>query len=553
VHEAAQPQFPSVETIPVRVQTRREYLSAIRQRTAIVPIIAFVACSVAYFFTSLVISSRAPLWMDEVMASWMSQLPWRTIWAAIAHGTISTPPTYFYLLKGVTSVFGYSHIALRMPSILSVYFIGVIAFLMMRRRFSFPVATLSMMLCFETGLFSYATQVREYSLMTLCFALAAFLWYPREGQGMATWRLVLITLLLATAIALHFYAVLLVVAFGLMELLWSFTHRRIRFGVWLAAFIAGASVFAWLPLMRQIMKYTGKYGASADYYAKPKFSHLLTTYSDLAFGVKGVTLLSFLLCVIALAFFWARYKRVSSVAPETDAPGKARVGWNTNLEIIVLCALAVPAIVYVFALLVTHTFNDRYAIAACFGFAMMLSRLISYFRFHNAISYLAVAGSILLLVGSPRRTFFDPDVYAMQSLSSTPDTAPIVVGEALAFFELQAQAKPQLLKRLVFLRIPVGVTSPDVTNEDLLQRWKEFRPDLNIQNTEGFMNTNPHFYVIHTSQSTDVITPYLTSAGKLSAVWNKTFARDPRNINDRDNRNVWLFEVKPDSGPTMSR
>jgi len=39
--------------------------------------------------------------------------------------------------------------------------------------------------------------------------------------------------------------------------------------------------------------------------------------------------------------------------------------------------------------------------------------------------------------------------------------------------------------------------------------------------------------------------------GRLRAVWNKTILRDPRNINDRDNRNVWVFEVKPDSGDVV--
>jgi hypothetical protein len=103
----------------------------------------------------------------------------------------------------------------------------------------------------------------------------------------------------------------------------------------------------------------------------------------------------------------------------------------------------------------------------------------------------------------------------------------------------------------VYLTVPEGETSPDITNEDLLKRWQEFHPDLNVQTPEAFLKANPRFYVLHTSQSTDVITPFLTASGRLRVVWNKVILRDPRNINDRDNRNVWVFEVKPDNGDVV--
>ena len=551
IEDMAESQLQNVQAVPLTFAARKKYASPAKQQSAVIPMVLFVGSSLAFLISAMVISIRVPLWMDEVMASWMSQLPVKTIWLAISHGTISSPPTYFYLLKAVTSVFGYSDLALRMPSILAVYGIGLIAFLLMRRSYSLSTAVLAMTLCFATGLFSYATQVREYALMTLCFALAVFLWYPREGQTIATWRVVLITVLLATGVALHFYGVLLVAAFGLMELLWSWNNRRVRFALCGGIFVAGGSVFAWLPLMRQIIKYTGSYGASTEYYAKPTLSRLLSAYADLAFGMKGITLFSCLLCATAVAFYWAKLKGVSdSVVLHKDRPNTA-ISRNTNLEILILASIAVPSIVYVFAMAVTHTFNDRYAIAASFGFAMLLARLVSCFRFREAISYVVILAAMVLLAAAPRRAIADNDVYATKYLQSTADSVPIVVGEALAFFELHTQAEPRLLKRLVYLTVPKGQTSPDITNEDLLKRWQEFRPDLNVQAPEAFMKANPHFYVLHTSQSTDVITPFLTASGRLLAIWNKSILRDPRSINDRDNRNVWVFEVKPDNNDTL--
>ena len=551
MQETAESQLQDVQALPLGLEVEEKFALAARERSPLVPIVLFVALSAAFLVSAMVISAKAPLWMDEVMASWMSQLPVKTIWQAISHGTISSPPTYFYLLKGVSAIFGHGYLALRLPSILAVYFIGVLTYLLMRRRFSRSTAVLAMALCFVTGLFSYATQVREYALMTLCFAMAVYLWYPRDGQTIARWRVALITALLAAGVALHFYGILLVAALALMELLWSYSNRRIRFPLWAGIFVAGGSVFAWLPLMGRIMKYTGSYEASAEYYAAPTLQRLLSAYADLFFGVKGMTLLVGLLCVMALAFYWARFKGVSALVTPAEERANAGFSRNTNLEILVLGSLVVPLIVYVFARVVTHTFNDRYAIAACFGFAMLVARIVSYFRFRDAISCVVVLAAIVLLAGAPRRSAADNDVYATKFLESTPDSVPIVVGEGLAYFELQVRADPRLLKRLVYLTVPKGETSPDITNEDLLKRWQEFHPDLTMQTPEAFLKANAHFYVLHTSQSTDVITPFLTASGRLRAVWNQIILRDPRNINDRDNRNVWVFEVKPDSGDTV--
>lgn len=536
-----------VERIPVAFETKQNSVERTADASRTVPLVLFGACSLAYFFCCIVISSRTGLWMDEVMASWMAKLPLKTIWVAISHGAMSSPPTYFYLLKGVTALFGSSYLSLRVISILSVYFTGVIAFLLMCKRFSLPVSLLAMAVCLETGLFgmgsgpeAYATEVREYGLVTLCFALAAFVWDQPDGQNLRTWRVALIALLLASAVALHFYAVLLVPAFGLMELLWSLKARRIRYSVWAGLFVAGASVFLWFPLMRQIMKYTGKYAASADYYAKPTVFHLLSTYADLAFGVKGITLLCCAICIVAFLLYWAKFNGTSSSLVNGDDE-RSEQGFvaakNANLEIIILGSLAVPSIVYIFAIAVTHTYNARYGIVACFGFALLLARFVSFLRYRSLISYILVVASVLLLINAPRRVLAkNEDVYATKYLATTGD-APIVVGEGLAFFELQARADPKLLRRLIYLTMPAGETSPDISNEDLLKRWREFRL-LNIQNPEIFMNANPHFYVLHTSESTDVITPWLMRQGFLRAKWN--------NSNQRDTRDVWLFEVQRD-------
>jgi exo-beta-1,3-glucanase (GH17 family) len=100
---------------------------------------------------------------------------------------------------------------------------------------------------------------------------------------------------------------------------------------------------------------------------------------------------------------------------------------------------------------------------------------------------------------------------------------------------MQAAADGGLRNRLVYLTTPAGEVNPDRTNEDLVTHWHEFRQDLRVINPESFVAAHDHFYLLHSDQSTDVITPWLMRTFRLRAVWNI--------VDDKDHRNVWLFEA----------
>jgi hypothetical protein len=513
-----------------------------------------VACSVAYFFATVQISRKSPLWMDEVMASWLSQLPGlKSIWFALLHGTMSSPPVYFYVLKAIRFAGGNSNLALRLPSIAGGYLVGLAVFFVARRYLALPFAALAMVLSLETGIFVYATQVREYTLVTACFALAVLLWDTPSAKPFAAWRVLSITLLLAGCVSLHFYGLLLVVAFACMELLWSLVNGRIRARLWLGICVAGGSVLAWYPLMRYIMSFTSKDASSPKFFAPPTIAHLLTAYGDVAFGGKGLSLYCALLMVMAALFFWAKVTgwplladRVEVKESRQPRPGNVagerfeaeETGRSANYEIIVLATAAVPFIVFLFALVVTKTFNERYAIAGCIGFAMLTASLISYLRVGAAISCALLAGSVVLLAMAPKHAT-PADPYGAQSLARTGDSDPIVVGEGLVFLELEAGGSPDLRSRLVYLTTPPSEVNPDTTNDGLVKRWHQFRPDLNIQDPGAFLRSHSHFYLLHTSESADVITPWLMRAGRLKVKGTST--------DEKDNKDTWLFEVLPES------
>jgi hypothetical protein len=363
----------------------------------------------------------------------------------------------------------------------------------------------------------------------MCYALAVLVWDTPMRENLRIARAFVIAVLLGGCVALHFYGVLPVAAFGLMEILWSIPNRRIRFDIWAAVVAAAGSVLVWLPLIHNIMRFTKGEAASAKYFAYPTLSRLLTAYADLAIGGKGLTLLCSFLLLTAFLLFW---DYIAPAAGTVDNPQQPTA--DVELNSILLASLAIPAIVFVFALIVTKTFNERYAIAACFGFAMLFARFISNVRRPAVVACILLAASSLLIAAAPRR-LSNPDHYGMKAIVDTPDSAPVVVGEGLAFIEMQAAADGGLRNRLVYLTTPAGEVNPDRTNEDLVTHWHEFRQDLRVINPESFVAAHDHFYLLHSDQSTDVITPWLMRTFRLRAVWNI--------VDDKDHRNVWLFEA----------
>jgi hypothetical protein len=318
-----------------------------------------------------------------------------------------------------------------------------------------------------------------------------------------------------------------------MELLWTVANGRIRARVWAGIVVAGGSLLAWYPLMRRIMSFTAHFAASKHYFAQPSIPRLITAYQNVAFGGKGLTLACCLLAMIAFVFFWSK---IYGVPVFTDRFERVPAARSANLEIIVLGTVAVPLLVFLFAAVLTGTFNDRYAIAGSIGFAMLAGMLVSYLRAGAALSCALLAASIFLLAITPKHAT-PADPYGIESLPLTGNDDPIVVGEGLAFVELQGEANAGLRKRLVYLTTPAGESNPDITNEGLVEQWRLYRPDLNVEDPADFLKKHSHFYVLHSSKTTDVITPWLVRSGRL-----KVAANQPE---DKDNRNVWLFESIP--------
>jgi uncharacterized membrane protein len=209
---------------------------------------------VVYLVLAIQSAARNPLWMDEVLSVWASRFPTPSAinWA-LMHGAQSAPPAFSVLLHYYSKLVGQSNLALRMPSIVAGLLTVGFSFALFRRYIESVPAVFACCLLLES-LSPYSLQVRPYTIMTACFAAALLLW-DDLNKNRSRWRPAAIGLLLATAMAFHFYAVLFAPCLGLLELCRSYRKRELRPWLWVAYLIAGASIFLWWPVMRATRGY----------------------------------------------------------------------------------------------------------------------------------------------------------------------------------------------------------------------------------------------------------------------------------------------------------
>jgi hypothetical protein len=462
--------------------------------------------------------------MDEVLAVWAARLPTPgAIISALYHGAEFSPPTYHLFLHYLSSVLGSSYLVLRLPSVISALISGLCVFALLRRylplaacAFSFPFALIGV-------LAGFGLEIRPYSLVVACFAVALLFWDDLERSRFPTTGVCAIALLLAAAIALHFYAVLLIPCMALMELAWSALRHRVRISVWLAFLAAGASLAPWLPLMKALGKYNTGDAFGSDYYARPTLGHLSAAYTNyFIFGKKQTLFLlaCVVLCALAAAFEYVR-PQIRVTSQELNEEGRRL----DNLYIIGFATTAFAVIVYVFAKAVTHTFNARYCLAMALGFAILTTLAIRRTpALRLAVIPLLWVSCALAFVGSSQNGFDPPSSVTatyenpLDLLPQAKQPWPIVIGEGLVYLELEEAAPANLRSRLVYVTQPRGTVSADPTNENQVLRYAKIRSDLKVVDADIFFRRNSRFYILHTNYSTDVLTNWLISKGLVHSV-----------------------------------
>ena len=417
----------------------------------------FVLFTCAYFAAAVTVARDLPLSTDEVFALWIVKLfPAGKVVYALTKGVDSLPPGYYVFLEAVCHFLGIDAFAMRLPSIVAFYVFLLSIFLLLRKYTGPLIAVFAMALPCMTGAAVSATLARPYAIVSACFGLAVLVWTKNSSTHPPPWRAALLTLLLAIAIAIHFYAVLLVVVLGsdgippipaqspdfLAELGGADRRRRNR-----------------LPLVAGDRTHLSNHALDyfcAGFYAKPTLNALLTKFGELFAPERMLYSLLVFLCLAAFC-------RYCAADPEDLVPQPRGQGSESDsggdLALVALGAILLPIVTLVFALLVTRSFNTRYFYAAVLGLSMLVGTALRRMPFGNLVAFCMTLVFTVFFCAAALRHSGSTD-QRIEVIRQARESLPVVVGDASDYFEMMESAPPRMRNRLVYANMPAGFELP---------------------------------------------------------------------------------------------
>src|SRR5271157_103118 len=335
-------------------------------------IVAAVALAAFYLATTLYIASHRLFWSDELFTIHIARLPhWTSIWKVLGRGADSLPPIYYMVVRTFGKPFGYSEIAVRLPSTLAMVAGLLITFDCTRRLTDGVHGLIALSIVTCSFLPYYGYEARSYAISFMLAAVALWVW--TNARLNKKWSAILFGSVLFVAVTIHYYAVLLVVPYALYEL--SRWRPRQSPSQKLIAGVFGVTVPAAL-LSPLILSFARQF--SAGFWGHPSFYLLMKVFSDLF--PAGLFLLALMMAWIVLVCGEDR-----NIDLRAMQPGEA-VGW--------FC-LCIPLAGFV-AAEKTNAFAAQYFIGALPGVAVAFSCCV-WRHFHNT---LRVSLGVFLLLAS---------------------------------------------------------------------------------------------------------------------------------------------------------
>lgn len=473
--------------------------------------------SCAYLYATISRSVADHLWMDEIFAVTAArQVSLHQVWNVIWAGTDYSPPTYHFLLHGIAKTVGdgAGRLIWRVPSIAAVYAAAWCTYIrVVRSGISRLSAVVAFGLVLSLALFEFAVQARQYALLAFCLSLALLIWSDIKDTRGDRAKAYCLWFVLAVALCLHFYGLVLVGTIAVAELIYGISRRRLRVAVWMALLLTAPVQIAWYPLAAHLAAFNHGDALAPAFYAKPTLDRFLRAVFDVING--GTFGLLLLLCGLA-TFGLAHFLKRSVQRPPL---GRKSISQDTffllsTIEIVMISLCLLPLTTFAFSFLVTNSFSERYITVAALFPAIATAYVLDKMELRRTIALVLIP----LITGITLIQWRAPDhiADALALARSATRQVPIVVGEALLYIEVMQAADADTRANLVYLTRPEGVTSPDPTNENELIRLAPFHPEYRVSDQSAFLKSNPNFYVLQRpKKTTDTTSPSLAEAGML--------------------------------------
>lgn len=312
----------------------------------------------AYFGGSVCAASRRYFFFDEIMTSCLGDLPdIRQIWPLIGRGIELNPPLPFWISWMLHHTIGDGPVISRIPAMIGFWLMCFCLYHFVRRRCGIVYGFAALLM----PLFTYpawdSAVARGYGLLLGMSGLALLSWQAATDGGKRRWVLCGLALAVAGAVSCHYYAVYVVGAIALGELVRTDERRKIDFAV-CAALLAGLSpLLVYADLVRSAAA-----GASKGFWvsALPRF--LYESYADLL-GPTAIVFLGLLVLLI-----WRASQEEESAPILWTAPALPR------RELVPCIALAaMPLVLYIAGVVFSIPFYTRYVQPVTIGFTVIVA------------------------------------------------------------------------------------------------------------------------------------------------------------------------------------
>jgi hypothetical protein len=414
----------------------------------------------------------------------------KSIIGALKLGADTAPPAFYYLMKANCTLFGFTHLGLRIPALAAMFIFSAGIFLLLRKYVGNAIAGAAAIV----PLFSTMGQVgyfaRPPALMMASFSLICLVWAHDSSPKPKVWRSIALAALLGFAISMHFYSVLFVPVLLFMEFGYATENRVIRTRHWIAILAGACVLLLWLPVIGPIYRMTRGSAKSPLYYARPTGLNLLKYIADLILN-KDLVILLIALLLLGAIFRWQQIcRRQPQLQPIRTAD---------NLGIIGFAAGIIPFLTYAFAAAVTHVFNERYIVSAALGLSIALALFVRSLNWPRTMELLLLVVVVGLYAKNEIPIIREPVkvVRAFEiAIHDLPGDDPVALPDGGSFFSAQESADPVVRARTVYLFLPNGLQDPDTEPARIAHAWHTLRPELPIYTAEDFFAQHKSFYIL---------------------------------------------------------
>lgn len=307
-------------------------------------------------------ASQEPFPSYDIVTLLTASLPtWGGVWRFFADGLDTTGPVQSLVARIGLELPLPPEIALRLP-FMAAYLgmcLGLYGFVRRRYAAGYALAAAMLPMTFPP-VFGLMITARSYPLMLTAASLAIWFWQAAAEGNARPWTVAGLWLMLAFAMAAHFFSVFLFVPFAAAQLALDWPKRRPDWAVWLALLLFPAG---YLPFLRGARNAHANYART--FFSKVNSGSVLIPYRIIY--LSGAWIAISVLLLVAVWLLWRQKKRSAeeAVADQERSPGFTRAEW------VLLVVLVTLPIYVVLGAIVLGAFREDYAKSFTLGLILM--------------------------------------------------------------------------------------------------------------------------------------------------------------------------------------